>query len=323
MEKIIRDQVQETATLGQRAREFVQYPVVASFIAGGVAGAVSRTVVSPLERAKIIFQVQGPGSQAYQGMVPTLVKMWKEEGWRGYMRGNGTNCIRIVPYSAVQFSSYTVYKKFLLGTSRKDLDTVERLSAGALAGITSVFATYPLDIVRTRLSIQTASIGSSSRASQARQHPPGMWSVMKNIYRTEGGIVALYRGIIPTTMGVAPYVGLNFAVYESMREFVTPEGQENPGAFGKLFSGAVSGAVAQTLTYPFDVLRRRFQVVSMGEGSLGFGYNSVWDALRKIVMQEGVRGLYKGLSANLLKVAPSMASSWLSYEFTKDMIAKL
>lgn len=61
----------------------------------------------------------------------------------------------------------------------------------------------------------------------------------------------------------------------------------------------------------------------MGEGSLGFGYNSVWDALRKIVAQEGIRGLYKGLSANLLKVAPSMASSWLSYEFTKDMIAKL
>jgi len=40
-----------------------------------------------------------------------LAKMWKDEGWRGFMRGNGTNCIRIVPYSAVQFGSYNFYKK--------------------------------------------------------------------------------------------------------------------------------------------------------------------------------------------------------------------
>ena len=40
-----------------------------------------------------------------------LAKMWREEGWRGLMAGNGTNCIRIVPYSAVQFSAYNVYKR--------------------------------------------------------------------------------------------------------------------------------------------------------------------------------------------------------------------
>lgn len=40
-----------------------------------------------------------------------LAKMWREEGWRGFMAGNGTNCIRIVPYSAVQFSAYNVYKR--------------------------------------------------------------------------------------------------------------------------------------------------------------------------------------------------------------------
>lgn len=93
-------------------REAVSQPVIAAFLAGGVAGAVSRTVVSPLERLKILFQIQSAGREEYKLSVGKgLMKMWKEEGWRGFMRGNGTNCIRIVPYSAVQFGSYNFYKK--------------------------------------------------------------------------------------------------------------------------------------------------------------------------------------------------------------------
>lgn len=93
-------------------REKLSQPVVAAFCAGGFAGAVSRTVVSPLERLKILMQVQSAGRDAYRLSVgQALAKMWREEGWRGFMRGNGTNCIRIVPYSAVQFSSYNIYKR--------------------------------------------------------------------------------------------------------------------------------------------------------------------------------------------------------------------
>lgn len=92
-------------------RDFVSEPTIAAFCAGGIAGAVSRTVVSPLERLKILMQIQSVGRDAYKLSVKdALGKMWREEGWRGFMRGNGTNCIRIVPYSAVQFSSYNFYK---------------------------------------------------------------------------------------------------------------------------------------------------------------------------------------------------------------------
>ena len=77
---------------------FIKNDSNASFIAGGVAGAISRTVVSPFERAKILLQLQGPGSQqAYQGMFPTIFKMYREEGWRGLFRGNLLNCVRIFP----------------------------------------------------------------------------------------------------------------------------------------------------------------------------------------------------------------------------------
>jgi solute carrier family 25 (mitochondrial phosphate transporter), member 23/24/25/41 len=92
-------------------RSWVSQPVIASFMAGGVAGAVSRTVVSPLERLKILLQVQSGGHSEYKMSIwKALQKMWREEGMKGMMAGNGTNCVRIVPYSAVQFGSYNIYK---------------------------------------------------------------------------------------------------------------------------------------------------------------------------------------------------------------------
>ena len=196
------------------------------------------------------------------------------------------------------------------------LGPYQRLVCGGLAGITSVTFTYPLDIVRTRLSIQSASFESLKR--EAGQKLPGMWGIMVTMYKTEGGFFALYRGIVPTVAGVAPYVGLNFMVYEIARTHFTPEGQRDPSAIGKLAAGAVSGAVAQTCTYPFDVLRRRFQVNTMS--GMGYQYAGIGDAIRMIVKTEGLRGLYKGIVPNLLKVAPSMASSWLSFEMTRDLV---
>ena len=129
-----------------------------------------------------------------------------------------------------------------------DLSSLQRLTCGGIAGITSVFFTYPLDIVRTRLSIQSASFAALSGAPKDKL--PGMVPVLVQMYKTEGGVSALYRGIIPTVAGVAPYVGLNFMVYEKVRKFLTPEGDKTPSAARRLLAGAVSGAVAQTCTYP-------------------------------------------------------------------------
>ncbi|POS82926.1 mitochondrial carrier [Erysiphe pulchra] len=315
-------------------RQIFAQPVFAAFCAGGVAGAVSRTVVSPLERLKILHQIQKAGRNEYKMSVGKgLMKMWKEEGWRGLTRGNGTNCIRIIPYSAVQFGSYNFYKKFFEPSPGADLNSFRRLICGGAAGITSVFFTYPLDIVRTRLSIQSAPF--VSKTQHANTKLPGMWNTMLIMYNTEGGILALYRGIIPTIAGVAPYVGLNFMTYELIRSYFTPEGEKNPSSIRKLAAGAISGAVAQTCTYPLcvflpcvplksitnsqsDVLRRRFQINTMT--GMGYEYKSIPDAIKIIISQEGIRGMYKGIVPNLLKVAPSMATSWLSYEITRDLL---
>ncbi|KAG9316494.1 hypothetical protein JVU11DRAFT_2536 [Chiua virens] len=290
------------------------------FVAGGIAGATSRTVVSPLERLKIIQQVQPRGSDGqYTGVWRSLVRMWKEEGFAGFMRGNGINCLR---NSALQCRAV---HDFFTRNRSKDLDTPTRLISGALAGITSVCSTYPLDLVRSRLSIATASIslqtqtpsktadaGASTAKTRYTKADLTVLGMTLKVMREEGGVRGLYRGLLATAMGVAPYVGINFAAYEALRGIITPPGHSSVPK--KLLCGAVAGSISQTLTFPFDVLRRKMQVVGMSEGGMGYRYNGAIDALWTIVRTEGLRGLYRGLWPNLLKVAPSIATSFFTYE---------
>lgn len=257
-----------TGTEDKSPKHFVSPQVSSYFIAGGIAGAASRTVVSPLERLKIIQQVQPvSGDGQYRGVWRSLVRIWHEEGFLGYMRGNGINCLRIVPYSAVQFTTYEQLKKLFTNNGRRQLDTPIRLVAGALAGITSVCTTYPLDLVRSRLSIATASIPlqpqkqqkpsvqpklvssfhTSSAVSSATAPRPitytpkdlTVWGMTLKVMREEGGFRALYRGMVPTAVGVAPYVGLNFAAYEALRGIITPPDKNT--VVRKLACGALAG----------------------------------------------------------------------------------
>ncbi|KAH9057326.1 mitochondrial carrier domain-containing protein [Lactarius vividus] len=338
-----------SVTPSKSSESWLSPQVSSYFVAGGIAGAASRTVVSPLERLKIIQQVQPrhTGKQ-YTGVWQSLGRMWKEEGFRGFMRGNGINCVRIIPYSAVQFTTYEQLKKWFTSNGKKQLDTPTRLTSGALAGITSVCTTYPLDLVRSRLSIATSSILSTNNSQTSTSTPAPttaaatssssqlrlasalhtsagplpseltMWGMTMKVMREEGGVRALYRGLVATAMGVAPYVGINFAAYEALRGVITPPGKSS--VTRKLTCGALAGSISQTLTYPFDVLRRKMQVVGMRSGALGYQYNGALDAARVIIKTEGIRGMYRGLWPNLLKVAPSIATSFFTYELVKEFL---
>ncbi|EDO34426.1 predicted protein [Nematostella vectensis] len=291
-------------------------------LAGGIAGAVSRTSVSPLERVKILLQIQVKNPK-FKGVLPTLIQIGKEEGILGYFKGNGTNVIRIFPYSAVQFAAYEEYKKLLNIPDDPEHQTpIKRLVAGAMAGVTSITATYPLDLIRTRLSAQGAD----------RKYR-GIVHAFRTILNEEGGFFSgcLYRGLVPTAMGIAPYVGLNFAVYETLKGFLfstvmaSSQGasltnirkdRELPVNF-KLMCGSLAGAVSQTATYPLDVVRRRMQMKGI---RADFAYKSTLHAFSSIVKLEGFRGLYKGMWPNILKVAPSVGIQFAAYELSKSFL---
>lgn len=289
--------------------------VPVNFLAGGVAGAVSRTIVSPLERMKILFQIQVERrveERKFRGIIPSLVKIGREEGVRGYFKGNGTNLARIVPYEALKFAAYEECKKLLhIPADPRAQSPLKRLCAGAMAGVIATVFTYPLDLVRTRLSAQGE--GAERKYRDIRH-------AFRTIMKDEGGVVGLYKGLSPTLLGIAPYVGLNFAVYETLKGFAASyqnRDSELPVTW-RLAFGGIAGATAQLVTYPLDVVRRRMQMKGTMEHM--FPYDSTRHALVTIVRTEGAHGLYKGLLPNLLKVAPSVAIAFVTYEAVKTLL---
>ncbi|KAL3844500.1 hypothetical protein ACJIZ3_001903 [Penstemon smallii] len=304
-----------------------------SLVAGGVAGGLSRTAVAPLERLKILLQVQNPHSIKYNGTVQGLKYIWRIEGFRGLFKGNGTNCARIVPNSAVKFFSYEEASKRILliyrqqtGNEDAELTPLLRLGAGACAGIIAMSATYPMDMVRGRLTVQT-----DKSLTQYR----GIFHALRTVF-VEEGPRALYKGWLPSVIGVVPYVGLNFAVYESLKDWLIkskPFGLVEDSELSvttKLACGAAAGTVGQTVAYPLDVIRRRMQMVGWkdaasvvtgdGKTRAPLEYTGMVDAFRKTVRHEGFGALYKGLVPNSVKVVPSIAIAFVTYELVKDIL---
>lgn len=161
-----------------------------------------------------------------------------------------------------------------------------------------------MDLIRTRLSLVTDS-------------KFGILRGLIDVYKNEGGITALYRGLLPTLMGIAPLVAINFTVYERLKNHARLiSGQLDVPVGTRLACGGVAGAVAQTVTYPLDVLRRRLQSSVL----LGFNYDGVMDAARRMYTDEGLRSFYRGLLPNYLKMVPAISVSFVVYETMQSIL---
>ncbi|CAG9466106.1 unnamed protein product [Pedinophyceae sp. YPF-701] len=268
------------------------------------------------------MQVQG-GEKVYTGVLQGVIKMAREDGIRGLFRGNGTNCMRIVPNSAVKFFAYEQFAAMISSyqkhrTGDPSITPLERLLAGATAGIIAMSSTYSLDMVRGRLTIQE---------STGEQHYRGILHAYVTIVRSEGP-GALYKGWVPSVIGVVPYVGLNFAVYESLKAVLLRywelQDETQLSVVSRLACGAAAGTTGQTVAYPFDVARRRLQVSGwQGGGQLVKGqaaYSGMMDCFISMVRHEGWASLFQGLWPNYVKVVPSIAIAFVTYEKVKELL---
>uniref|UniRef100_A0A3P8Z2N8 Solute carrier family 25 member 25 n=1 Tax=Esox lucius TaxID=8010 RepID=A0A3P8Z2N8_ESOLU len=271
-------------------------------VAGGVAGAVSRTCTAPLDRLKVLMQVHASRTNS-MCIAGGFTQMIREGGVRSLWRGNGMNVIKIAPESAIKFMAYEQIKR-LIGSNQETLGILERFVAGSLAGAIAQSSIYPMEVLKTRLALRKT--GQFS----------GIADCAKHIFRKEG-MAAFYKGYVPNLIGIIPYAGIDLAVYETLKNWWLQRyatDSADPGVFVLLACGTTSSTCGQLASYPLALVRTRMQAQASIEGGPQMTMSGLF---RHIVKTEGASGLYRGLAPNFMKVIPAVSISYVVYENLK------
>ncbi|EPS27841.1 ADP,ATP carrier protein [Penicillium oxalicum] len=286
--------------VNQGDKSFMGMPgFVVDFLMGGVSAAVSKTAAAPIERVKLLIQnqdemlKQGRLDRKYNGISDCFKRTAASEGVMSLWRGNTANVIRYFPTQALNFAFRDTYKSMF--AYKKDRDGYAKwmmgnLASGGAAGATSLLFVYSLDYARTRL----ANDAKSAKGSGDRQ-----FNGLVDVYRktlASDGIAGLYRGFGPSVLGIVVYRGLYFGMYDSIKPVLLVGPLEGSFLASFLLGWTVTTA-AGVASYPLDTVRRRMMMTS-GEA---VKYKSSMDAARQIVAQEGVKSLFKGAGANILR----------------------
>ncbi|XP_029286459.1 calcium-binding mitochondrial carrier protein SCaMC-1-like isoform X3 [Cottoperca gobio] len=188
----------------------------------------------------------------------------------------------------------------------RNLRIHERFVAGSLAGATAQTAIYPMEVLKTRLTLRKT--GQFS----------GIADCAKQILQREG-VAGFYKGYLPNLLSIVPYAGIDLAIYETLKFawLNRNRGLADPGVMVLVGCGAVSSTCGQLATYPLALIRTRMQAQASVKGA---PKPSMVALLHHIVTQEGVAGLYRGISPNLLKVIPAVSVSYAVYEYMRIIL---
>ncbi|NXL86981.1 TPC protein, partial [Alectura lathami] len=298
---------------------------VEAALAGSASGFVTRVLISPLDVIKIRFQLQieqlssrAPRAK-YHGILQAVQCIFQEEGVVAFWKGHVPAQFLSVGYGAVQFMAFESLTRLVHNvTSYNARDSFVHFVCGGLAACTATVAVQPVDTLRTRF---------------AAQGEPKIYHNLRHalltMYRTEGPHT-FYRGLTPTIIAVFPYAGFQFAFYNILQKFsewmIPAEGKEG-GNVKNLICGSCAGVISKTLTYPFDLIKKRLQVGGFERARAAFGqvrtYRGLLDCMRQIMREEGPAGFFKGLSPSLLKAAISTGLIFCWYELFCSLLCAL
>jgi solute carrier family 25 protein 16 len=340
-----------------------------SMIAGGIAGCAvcpmytgmlwkhwltyktqAKTVVGPLDRVKILFQTRNPQFAKYTGSwsgFPTaMYDIYASTGVRGLFKGHSATLLRIFPYAGIKFLAYEQIRARVIKSQSQET-AGRRFLSGSLAGMVSVFCTYPLEVIRVRLAFETQAEQRSSFASIVRKiygetppptsHNPSNAVTASATHVVEkvtprSGLSNFFRGFTPTLLGMIPYAGASFLTHDTMSDVMryprlapyttlphtsreestsTTHKPAQLRYWAELTTGGVAGFVSQTVSYPLEVIRRRMQV----GGVVGDGHRlGIGEVAKRIYFERGWRGFFVGLTIGYVKVIPLAATSFYAYE---------
>jgi solute carrier family 25 (adenine nucleotide translocator) protein 4/5/6/31 len=291
------------------------------FMMGGVSAAVSKTAAAPIERIKLLVQnqdemiKQGRLSHPYKGIGDCFARTYRDEGLASLWRGNTANVLRYFPTQALNFA-FKDYFKSLFGFKKSEGYAkwfAGNIASGGAAGASSLLFVYSLDYARTRLANDAKG---SSKGGAPRQ-----FNGLVDVYRktlASDGIAGLYRGFVPSVVGIVVYRGLYFGMYDSIKPVVLVGPLEGNflASFGLGWAVTTGAGLA---SYPLDTIRRRMMMTSGAK----VHYKNMMDAGSQIIKAEGVKSLFKGAGANILRGVAGAGVLSLYDKFQELMFGKV
>lgn len=261
-------------------------------------------VTNPIDVIKTRMQVDGElkktqnvGEQMqnryYKGFVRGSLRIMREEGFSGLMRGAVPGTLRDVTYSGMRIYLYEPFKNVFGGGTCLH----EKILAGICSGGLSSFLATPLDVVKIRLQVK------GERRYRSLTH--GLIDVGRN-----EGIAGLYKGWAPTMIRAAVITGSQVASYDQIKRFLIERDYMREGLALHTVASFIAGLIATITTSPVDVIKTRYQNTP---AHLGI-YSGVFDCFVKSVKAEGVFGLYKGFLPNWMRLGPHSVISLLMYD---------
>ncbi|XP_032993508.1 solute carrier family 25 member 43 [Lacerta agilis] len=271
----------------------------------GLAGALSHSLTAPLEVFTVLAQVGTRHSR--RGLWETGRSLCKAEGIGALWKGNLTACLRLFPYSALQLASY---RRFVL-LFVDDLGHISQwgsIMAGSLAGMVAAVATYPTEVVKTRLIVQ----------NRLEPSYKGILHALYMIYHQEG-VAALYRGVSLSVLGAIPFSIGSFLVYTHLDKiWGQPSIRFTP--VQNFVNGCLAAGVAQSLSFPFETVKRKMQAQSPflpHHGGVDVHFEGMVDCFKQTMKTKGVLALWNGLTANLLRIVPYFGVMFSTFEFCR------
>ncbi|XP_053435702.1 ADP/ATP translocase 2-like [Nycticebus coucang] len=271
---------------------------IRDFLAGGVAAAISKTAVAPIEQVKLLLQVQHASKQItadkqYKG-IDCVVRIPKEQRVLSFWRGNLANVIRYFPTQALNSAFKDKYKQIFLGGVDKRTQFwryfAGNLASGGAAGATSLRSVYPLDFARTRLAADVGKAG-------AEREFKGLGDCLVKIYKSDG-LRGLYQGFNVSVQGIIIYRAAYFGICDTAKGML-PDPKNTHIIISWMIAQSVT-AVAGLTSYPFDTVRRRMMMQS-GHKQTDIMYTGTIDCWRKILRDDGGKAFFKGAWSNVLR----------------------
>ncbi|EKM49526.1 uncharacterized protein PHACADRAFT_214085 [Phanerochaete carnosa HHB-10118-sp] len=299
------------------------------YTAGAGGGLVASIATCPLDVIKTKLQAQQTrsGQKGYHGIVGLVKNIIKHDGIRGLYRGLGPTILGYLPTWAIYFAVYDGIKNHFGERPIQEAPAMRHIYPAAqvkgyqplnrehpwtlhlfsamTAGATSTLCTNPLWVIKTRFMTQ-------SREEVRYKHT---LDAALTIYRTEGWR-AFFRGLFPSLLGIA-HVAVQFPLYEFLKGWTSDGAPEKLSPDQILGCSSLAKMTASIVTYPHEVLRTRLQTYRLARNASIDTHGRVPGIIttaKTIVLNEGWRALYRGLSVNLVRTVPNSAVTMLTYE---------